>query len=170
MLPIMGSICHCSSFVFCVHTYSLWVSMNNKISCSHLLSSLTVHCSYRLKFFVVSQLGITCGMAALFHNLASFHSRLLKVKVHRGCGTAYHNAEIESRVRGGPALFITKLMMTYAAFPRYSTRPILPTVRAWTREWAQEGYKYTQVYAWELVVSWIWQWGDWSSHSRQTLC
>ena len=25
----------------------------NKISCSHLLSSLTVHCSYRLKFFVV---------------------------------------------------------------------------------------------------------------------
>ena len=27
--------------------------MNNKISCSHLLSSLTVHCSYRLKFFVV---------------------------------------------------------------------------------------------------------------------
>ena len=47
---------------------------------------------------------------------------------------------------------------------------VLPTVRAWTREWAQEGYKYTQVYAWELVVSWIWQWGDWSSHSRQTLC
>ena len=27
--------------------------MNNKISSSHLLSSLTVHCSYRLKFFVV---------------------------------------------------------------------------------------------------------------------
>ena len=27
--------------------------MNNKISCSHLLSSLTLHCSYRLKFFVV---------------------------------------------------------------------------------------------------------------------
>ena len=27
--------------------------MNNKISCSHLLSSLTVHCSYRLKFSVV---------------------------------------------------------------------------------------------------------------------
>ena len=47
---------------------------------------------------------------------------------------------------------------------------ILPTARAWTREWAQEGYKYTQVYAWELVVSWIWQWGDWSSHSRQMLC
>ena len=45
-----------------------------------------------------------------------------------------------------------------------------PTVRAWTREWAQEEYKYTQVYAWELVVSWVWQWGDWSSHSRQTLC
>ena len=27
--------------------------MNNKMSCLHLLSSLTVHCSYRLKFFVV---------------------------------------------------------------------------------------------------------------------
>jgi len=36
-----------------------------------LLSSLTVHCSYRLKFL------ITCGMATLF--LASFHSRLPKV-------------------------------------------------------------------------------------------
>ena len=30
--------------------------------------------------------------------------------------------------------------------------------------------KYTQVYAEELVVSGIWQWGDWSSHSCQTLC
>ena len=49
--------------------------MNNKISWSHLLSSLTVHCSYRLKFFVVI-------------------------------------------VRGGPALFTTKLMMTYAGFTR----------------------------------------------------
>ena len=36
---------HLSLFEFCV-------SINNKISCSHLLSSLTVHCSYRLKFFV----------------------------------------------------------------------------------------------------------------------
>ena len=36
-LSIMGSICHCSRF--CVK----WASMNNKISCSHLLSSLTVH-------------------------------------------------------------------------------------------------------------------------------
>ena len=38
-------------------------------------------------------------------------------------------------------------------------------------EWTQEqGYKYTQVYAWGLVVSGIWQWEDWSSHNYQTLC
>ena len=42
----MGSICHCSSFVW---NEQVWTT----ISCSHLLSSLTVHCSYRLKFFVV---------------------------------------------------------------------------------------------------------------------
>ena len=33
-----------------------------------------------------------------------------------------------------------------------------------------KGYKYTQVYTWELVISWVWRWGDWSSHSCQTLC
>ena len=57
--------------------------------------------------------------------LASFHSRLSKVSVHRGCGTAHRNVEIEteSSVRGGPALFIAKLMMTYAAFIPYFTRP-----------------------------------------------
>jgi len=38
---------HLSLFEFCVK----WASMNNKISCSHLLSSLTLHCSYRLRFF-----------------------------------------------------------------------------------------------------------------------
>ena len=45
--------------------------------------------------------------------------------MHRGCGTAHRDAEIEteSSVRGGPVLFITKLMMTYAAFTRYFTRP-----------------------------------------------
>ena len=46
--------------------------------------------------------------------------------MHRGCGTAHRDAEIEaeSSVRGGPALFITKLMMTYAAFTRYFMRPL----------------------------------------------
>ena len=54
--------------------------------------------------------------------LALFHSRVSKIRVHRGCGTVHatsHSAETESRVRGGPALLITKLMMTYAAFTWY---------------------------------------------------
>ena len=40
--------------------------MNNKISCSHLLSSLTLHCSYRLRFFAFRD--HRCGRVTLFHN------------------------------------------------------------------------------------------------------
>ena len=48
-------------------------------------------------------------MATLFHNSSLLGFVPLEVLVHRGCGTAHQNAESESRVRGGPALFITKL-------------------------------------------------------------
>ena len=43
---------------------------------------------------------------------------------------------------------------------------VLPSVWAWTKEWAQEQGIQVQ----ELVISWVWRWGDWSSHSCQTLC
>ena len=42
--------------------------MNNKISCSHLLSSLTVHCMIVAIGWSSLLLRITCGMATLFHN------------------------------------------------------------------------------------------------------
>ena len=55
---------HLSLFKFCVK----WASMNNKISCSHLLSSLTVHNFVAIGWSSLFSLGITCGMATLFHN------------------------------------------------------------------------------------------------------
>ena len=66
-------------------------------------------------------------MATLFHNLAVSTRRSRRSKYTEGVvrRIAMRNAEIESRVRGGPGLFITKLMITYAAFTRYFTRPFL---------------------------------------------
>ena len=80
-----------------------------------LLSSLTVHCSYRLKFFAAKD-HLWDGNS---HNCSLLGFVPLKApegQVHRGCGTAHRNAEIdtESCMRVGPALFITKLTMTYA--------------------------------------------------------
>ena len=63
-------------------------------------------------------------MATLFHN-CSLLIGFVPLEALEGLSTQrVATAEIESRVRGGPALYISKLMMTYAAFTRYFTRPI----------------------------------------------
>ena len=116
----MGSICHSSSFVW---NEQVWA----RISCSHSLSSLTVHCSYRLKFFVVRDHlwdGNSLPQLQSSWLVSTRGSRRSKYTEGVARRIATRNAEIESRVRGGPALFITKLMMTYAAFTRYFTRPL----------------------------------------------
>ena len=73
-------------------------------------------------------LGITCGMATLFHNCSLLGFVPLEALEGLSTQRVWHGASQrgdESRVRGGPALFITKLMMTYVAFTRYFTRGFL---------------------------------------------
>ena len=66
--------------------------------------------------------------------LALFHSRLSQRVWH---GASQRGDE--SRVRGGPALFITKLMMTYAAFTQYFTRPLWKPFQVGKRSTKTEG-------------------------------
>ena len=73
-------------------------------------------------------LRITCGMATLFHNCSLLGFVPLEALEGLSTQRVWHSpsqAEIqtESSVWGGPMLFITKLMMTYAAFTRYFMRP-----------------------------------------------
>ena len=90
-----------------------------------LLSSLTVNCSYRLKFFAAKD-HLWDG-----NSLSQLQSSWLRSTQGSSTQRVWHgtslNAEIETEscVRVGPALFITKLTMTYAAFTRYFTR-LLP--------------------------------------------
>ena len=107
MLSIIGSICHCLCFVW---NEQVWTT----ISCSHLLSSLTVHCSYRLKFFVVRD-HLWDGNSPpqlqsswLRSTRGSRRSKYTEGVGHSASQRAY--AEFESSVRGGPELLITKLM------------------------------------------------------------
>ena len=94
-------------------------------SCSHLLSSQIVYGSYRLKFFVGKDHLRDGG------SLSQLQSSWLPfTQGSRSTQRAWHghesrSAEIEteSKARGGPTLFITKLMMTYVSFMRYLTRP-----------------------------------------------
>ena len=76
-----------------------------------LLNSLTVHCSYRLKFFAAKD-HLWDGNS--LSQLQSSWLRSTQESRRSRCGTAHRNAEIETEscVRVGPALFITKLTMT----------------------------------------------------------
>ena len=112
-LSIMGGICHSSRFVW---SEQVWT----RISCSHSPSSLTVHYSYRMKFFVRDHL------ATLFHNCSLLD--FVPLEALKGLSTqrVWHSESQcgdKSRVRGGPVLFITK-SMTYTAFTRYFMWPI----------------------------------------------
>ena len=103
--------------------------MNNKISCSHLLSSLTLYCSYRLRFFAFrDHLWDDNSLPQLQSSWLRSTRGSRRSKYTEG--VARRTATRRSRpsqacTRGGPALFITKLMMTlrlspilYATFPQ----------------------------------------------------
>ena len=78
--------------------------MNNKISCSHLLSSLTVHCSYRLKFFVVRDHLWDGNSLPQLQSSWLRSTRGSRRSKYRGCGTAHRNAEINNCARRSRAI------------------------------------------------------------------
>ena len=79
-----------------------------------------MHCSYKLKFFVVRDHlwdGNSLPQLQSSWLVSTRGSRASRYTEGVARRIATRNAEIESRVRGGPALFITKLMMTLRLSP-----------------------------------------------------